>query len=377
MLVLAGHTAGVEQGYLLKDDNPPDSMKLEGLKQVLQRVQAADGLNLTLDILGFDSCLMSMAEICYELKGLVKVIIGSQSLAPNPGWPFKEVLEVLTKAEGKLKPPDFAREIVREYVNFYLEHAINSGLSVDLSALDVDASVGVAQAVNKLATAISDRPPGDVLTKPLIDEDTFRKALILAHWEAQSYNGELFVDLYDFCELLVKHYSESALTLEYDKVDATTDIARMSNEARLAVKRISDACDEVKAAISEMVLGSCFCGVDHQYSNGISIYFPWSEIFTYYRPLAFAQKEAANWFSFLETYVEKTRRPPRGDERGSESHGITKEVIDSRRQPPAAAGPSDPVHSMRNPPRKWSEHGIPGCIKDKEEDLRKVFQLLP
>ena len=73
---------------MLKDENPPEAMKLDGLKQVLSAVQTR--LGITLDILGMDSCLMSMVEICYELRGLVKFLVSSQSMTPNPGWPYFE-----------------------------------------------------------------------------------------------------------------------------------------------------------------------------------------------------------------------------------------------------------------------------------------------
>ena len=36
----------------------------------------------------------------------------------------------------------------------------------------------------------------------------FQDALLLAHWAAQSYNGEQCVDLYDFCNLLQKRVRE-------------------------------------------------------------------------------------------------------------------------------------------------------------------------
>jgi hypothetical protein len=337
MLILAGHAAGVEEGYLLKDENPPNAMKLEGLKEVLTQVD--QNLKISLDILGLDSCLMNRVEICYELRGLVEIIVGSQSMTPNPGWPYGRILEIMKSRDGgKIEADKLAPIIVSEYINSYVEHAANSGLSTDLAALRVDASVHVAQRVKELGEAISDKlNNGDV---------AFKNALILAHWEAQSYNGELFVDLCDFCELLVKHYDD-------------VDIARK--------------CGKVKKEINNMVLSTCFCGVDYQYSNGLSIYFPWATIFKNYKRLAFAQEDGADWFNFLFTYVEGTRREPRGGEgRGLKARFL----LDSRKVFPISHGPVGIVHSMRNPPNKWNK--IPDCISAQhKEELDHLFSLFP
>ena len=59
-------------------------------------------------IFGMDVCLMSMAEVTYELRGYVKYAIGSESYSPAAGWPyramqFKAALRDTTKT---VLPPD-------------------------------------------------------------------------------------------------------------------------------------------------------------------------------------------------------------------------------------------------------------------------------
>lgn len=330
LLVFAGHASGIQEGYLLKDENPAHAMTLQGLKQVLAAVKTK--LPIHLDILGMDSCLMSMVEICYELKdlNLVDYFVSSQSMTPNPGWPYSQIVESLIQAGGDLDGNRLAPIIVNKYVNSYVENAVNSGLATDLSALKVSASGTVADRIRELATAIK----GKLGDGP---DTEFNKALIHAHWEAQSYNGELFVDLGDFCELLEQHCNDEG---------------------------VMNACGEVRKAINEMVVAACFCGIDYQYSNGVSIYFPWSTIFSYYRNLAFNQKGGADWFDFLSAYVEATRRQPRGGDAPGPSNRF---LVFVRRQPPFDHGPSGQANSMRNPPRKWSKNGIKACIERKEE----------
>ena len=327
MLVLSAHASGVESSFLLKDENPPGSMSFTDLEKVLKAVR--DELNINLDILGMDACLMSMIEICYQFRGLAGIIVSSQSLVPKPGWPYSVIVQALEDAEGeKLEAENVARTIVKEYINFYLENAVLGGLSVDHGALRVDKSTEVIAAIKALA---------GVLESKLDDED-FMNALILSHWRAQSYNGELFVDLHDLCDLLQAHFSSG---------------------------EIFDRCKDVKDAIDRMVINSCFCGIDYQYSFGLSIYFPWSEIFSGYQDLEFAAEAVSGWVKFLLKYLEVTCREPRG---GS---GI-KFLDNFRRDPPWRRdppyhGPSGSANSMRNPPREHPDKKVTNCFQEKDE----------
>ena len=91
----------------------------------------------------------------------------------------------------------------------------------------------------------------------------------------------MFVDLLDFCERLAARYPEA-----------------------------KEPSDQVTDAIRKLVRKSCFTGVENQFSNGVSIYFPWADVAPSYEQLAFAQE--AGWNDFLQAYVEETRRKPRG-----------------------------------------------------------------
>jgi hypothetical protein len=116
---------------------------------------------------------------------------------------------------------------------------------------------------------------------------SFRIALILAHWEAQSYNGERFVDLFDFCNCLEQR-----------------------SPSRLVRKR----CREIQRFIEdEFVLKASYSGAAYQYSYGVSLYFPWAQIVSTYKNLDFVQdSKGSGWIQFLRTYTRLTRRLPRG-----------------------------------------------------------------
>ncbi|HSD45445.1 MAG TPA: clostripain-related cysteine peptidase [Pyrinomonadaceae bacterium] len=300
LVVLSGHAGGTERDYLMKDESSAGSLTFNELKNVFQRVK--DDLGRPIDILGMDNCLMSMAEICYELRGLAKVVVGCESFSPASGWPYREVLERLAKdfvkpklARGQSIAEAAATAIVNEYVNYYAAYWL-AGLSVTQSALNIGRVEKLHELIDRLAK---------LMERELIQEwkDTcangrtarvrkFHDALLLAHWEAQSYNGEQFVDLFDFCDCL---------------------------QVRLGRGDIAEQCRELKEFISkEFVLTSCYSGAAYQYSYGVSLYFPWSHVAPSYWNLDFNRvSDCKGWGSFLRTYTLLTRRPPRGVETNS------------------------------------------------------------
>jgi pentapeptide MXKDX repeat protein len=293
LVVLSGHAGGTERDYLLKDESSAGSLTFNELKNVFKRVKHE--LGKPIDILGMDNCLMSMAEICYELRGLVEIVIGCESFSPASGWPYREVLERLAKDFVSRKSPKkqlvakaAAQAIVKEYVNYYSTYWI-AGLSVTQSALNVSKVEELHELIGRLA---------QVMEQELVEESEnargnggavrkFHDALLLAHWEAQSYNGEQFVDLFDFCDCL---------------------------EARMESGPVADTCLTVKEFLrSEFVVTSCFCGAAYQYSYGVSLYFPWSSVAPSYGNLDFVRSaNGAGWARFLTTYTLLTRRAPRG-----------------------------------------------------------------
>lgn len=329
MVIPSGHGAGTETDYLLRDDSSRGSLTIAGLKQALVDFRAERGGKKTIDILGMDSCLMSMAEVCYELKGLVDIVVGCESYSPASGWPYREAIERLgkeaaDKTNTELVKERVAKGMVEEYVNFYADYWLG-GLSVTQSALNVSKVTELKRFIDSLATALIEG-----LNNPQI-EPQLSTALVLAHWEAQSYNGEQFVDLADFCHCLSDRYPVADITKPSD-----------------------DLADFI---INNFVLKSCYSGPIYQYSHGVSIYFPWANITDNYSRLDFNAGEG-NWADFLKTYIEKTRRSPRGIKNKPEFEVFnfppsqTREaglILHQIRQTDDK-GAKSLVRSMRNPP---------------------------
>lgn len=323
MVVLVGHGTGTDDDFL-RDENPGNSLSIPDLRFVFEQLKE-DGH--TIAILGMDTCLMSMAEVCYELSRLnVTYLVGSEGFTPNTGWPYASILTELADkipTDGTSSEADarwLAQMIVDKYLKFY-EPYIHGAISIDQAVLDVAEIEGVKSTLSSLVEALLEEFNGGKLDR-LKDK---QNALLLAHWEAQSYNGEVFVDLYDFCQLLEERYKDA---------------------------KVVERCQKVKAAILKLVVRNVVSGAAFQYSYGLSIYFPWAAVSRKYSNLSFPQ--TTRWIDFLDLCHQKTRRIGRGQVTPARVNGgppmLAPFNLPVRASVPTNKGRDGEVQSMRNPP---------------------------
>ena len=293
LIVLSGHGGGVV-GDFLPSSNPPRALNISTLGGVLKSVCGV--IDKKIDVLGMDSCLMSMLEVGYELKEYVNMLVGAQGFARNTGWPYNEILPAL---RDNPSPETLACTIVKEYVHYYAPYT-RGGISVDNAACDLRYISDLANAVKILGLRLRDKLQHARLQykeaptlKPAIDK--IKRAILTAHWEAQSHKFEQYVDLWDFCDLLKDHCDDG---------------------------EIKSACWEVKIAVEKVVRVSCYSGSAFQHSHGLSIYFPWAKSdiekdLPQYQMLAFEKEPKSatvpepGWGKFLAEYGEATQREVR------------------------------------------------------------------
>jgi hypothetical protein len=165
--------------------------------------------------------------------------------------------------------------IVREYVEHYADYDRAVGRSADLAAIDLQKLTPVRRAFGALVGELE-----------RLDAAGHNR-LLLAHWYAQTYKFEQFVDLWDLCEQIKLQFPDSS--------------------------PVCDRSGEVITALNDCRISSGVSGFAYQYSRGLSIYFPWACVSSGYRNLEFAR--TTNWERFLRTHVEVTRRPSRLDYR--------------------------------------------------------------
>jgi Clostripain family len=226
MVVLSGHGNGALGDFLIdrtssKDPKKPpsSSLSIPALGWVFTEV--TKNLKRKIDIVGMDSCLMSMAEVCYELRKTVKYLVGSEGYAFATGWPFHRILVTLRQAADKTPVPV---KVVQDYINYYKDYEM-IGSSTDQSACDLENfDTQLLPAIRNLASRLEAG-----LTCRAVND-----GVLLAHWEAQSYKGEQYVDLYDFCDRLqMRCAREQALLEGFKAADVTLEAVLAQLDAGL------------------------------------------------------------------------------------------------------------------------------------------------
>jgi hypothetical protein len=171
-----------------------------------------------------------------------------------------------------------------------------------------------------------------------------RDAIRLARLEAQSFWDETFVDLYDFCELLLEKCIDYVKTqeslLQGLELAAQKESALAQLKEADVIKKMNNIgvrCRALLGDIEEVVPRSYYIGSELQYSHGLSIYFPWTlpegpyffepvrdhnaqpaeevknfklkTAFDVYKKYAFAG--VSGWPEFLESFFRATLRDVR------------------------------------------------------------------
>jgi hypothetical protein len=319
LLVLSGHGSGALGDFLTGSEpggrNIQTSITIPMLGKILREVTGPKTAR-KIDVLGMDSCLMSNMEVAYELTGCADFLVAAEGFERNIGWPYDRVLGAISQGPD---PASLAKMIVNEYTAFYRDYEV-VGVSTDHSAIDLQ---GFRRKVKVVMT-----PLAEALTNGLTSPEIL-EAIVLAHWEAQAYKSDDFVDLYDFCDCLI----ERLVVPGKDKTQSAQIKSRYANVKSPATD-IIESCINVKNLIEDgedpVVLQACFTGAAFQHSHGLSIYFPWfevpdplkedrndpektpdSKVLSEYKNLAFSETK---WGEFVETYLDVTRRKRRNED---------------------------------------------------------------
>lgn len=143
-LVLSGHGSGAV-GDFLPDSDPPTSLSIPELAQILAaaREDARKEYELPPDfriaILGMDSCLMSNAEVCFEIRDHAEYVVASEGWVANAGWPYHRVLEACLDGAVTDRGAEWvARRVAKLYSDFYRDYEI-SGISTDIAVCSLKA----------------------------------------------------------------------------------------------------------------------------------------------------------------------------------------------------------------------------------------------
>ncbi|MEJ7625199.1 MAG: clostripain-related cysteine peptidase [Pyrinomonadaceae bacterium] len=316
-VIFSGHTLGFQDIGLFRDESSGRAMKMNGLYYMLRRLTNTRDeliedakfigyqgdefdretrllLGQKIDLLGFDSCVMGMLEVGYQFGEVAKTMIASEGSVPNAGWTYAKILGCLTRGQDGYGGSDGVGEhFVRQFIESQDRFTVG-GVSVDMAAWDLSRLTELAAMLDDLAAALIDcfDDPSQRIYKQM------ERAILQVHWKCQSYMYDQNVDIGDFCELLDRECSSLIEELGGDDVRI--------------LERVRVECRAVLDALKHAVILSGFSGGEYQYSNGISVFFPWSregyEVSKKnYQSLFFVkdvqQGRKYTWTGFLKKYL--------------------------------------------------------------------------
>lgn len=247
LLVIWNHGGGFRSTALAKDiawddTSGGDKITMSELEYALSAISIQMGKNV--DIVGMDACLMAMIEVAYQIKNYTDILVTSEEVVPNDGWPYDTILGQLV-SYPTMTPNQLATNIVDSYIFSYTASDNVTQSAIDLSYMDT-----LAGQLSTLALAIM----SDTLTPTV--------SYINAAYFSQYYDDYDFIGLYDFCNQLVT-YSNS-----------------------LEVKNIAS---NIQQTLNYAVLRWGYNGYEVNKSRGLSIYFPYAYYDTYYNNTNFSQ----------------------------------------------------------------------------------------
>ncbi len=397
MLVLAGHGSGAV-GDFLTGDKRVFGLTIPDLGDVLTAVKEKHKTKKKpkpIDILGMDSCQMSMAEVACQVEDAVHLMVGTEGFQPNAGWPYEDVLGLLSDPKTAADPGQFAEAIVKTHITYYLDYA-SADLSTDMSVINLDRFDIFQHALQGLTHALGFVPqtevrfesieklPADELAKKLVEmikktglaDSHLVDAIVLSHWRAQGYKKEQYIDLWDFCDQLS---------------------GRLKHIRNAKIEKVYEACERIKEVIEptepiepdkRFIRLSGYSGPQFQHSHGISVFFPWASLtdaagitdLENYQPLKFAKVTA--WDEFIRLYLYKTQREVREQKKGK----LLPSLINRRTglfAPLLGRDPEDDplshaaqklgvprIESMKNPPIEWKKWEAPSNTSVEKQTAR-------
>jgi hypothetical protein len=249
-LVIWDHGGGLS-GSSWDDTNSGDYLSLAEVRN------AIDNSNVTrFDVVGFDACLMSMAEQAFDLYGLADYLVASQELEPGDGWAYDQFLRSMV-TNPNISARDLACSIVDTYAPQYAGQS-----DITLAATDLNQ---IARLENALDNFVS-----EALSVGSSDWNQMR----LAAASARQFPSDGSYDYADLGQFM-------------------SGVA-----ARVADSELRNFALSVSSAVDDMVIRQSGTVPS---ATGLSVYLPYENevIRSDYNANNFSFLSSVNWNSFL------------------------------------------------------------------------------
>ena len=111
--------------------------------------KAKDLIGRPVDMLGFDACLMAMAEVMAQVAGSVHYLAGSEQTEPGAGWPYEKVLKQWLASEAD-DGASLLKALCDQYVAAYHRDVAFSGVDLTKLPAFMDAAKALGQELAQL-----------------------------------------------------------------------------------------------------------------------------------------------------------------------------------------------------------------------------------
>lgn len=197
ILVLWGHAFRFAVSHTLAPTHT-EALDFGELATVLWKAKSHPRLGGKHSIIGFDACELATIEVANRLRNYAAYLVASETIVPEPGWPYDKVLDHLKRSRRGvlMKPENLGEYIVRRFCEDYSKEKGKS-TSVSMTLVDLEKAGAVADAVEALAIGIA-----AVAKKG--DQAEVRRIEDLFHF-SQTANKKPFIDVATLCCHLARH----------------------------------------------------------------------------------------------------------------------------------------------------------------------------
>ncbi len=248
---------------IASDDTSEDQLNLPELSAALETARQKTAYG-TLDLIGFDACLMAQLDVMMAVEPYAQVAVASAELEPNQGWAWDVWLGALAEDPGQ-DALAIAPTIVQSYIDSY---KFADADDVTLAAFDLAKLGPLTQQVDRLSQAM------------LADMGGSYNAI----GQARSY-----VDVY------APSYSEEFNAVDLGQFAQLLPDQGATGEVAAAAAAVGDALGQARIANG--------AGSYHASASGLSIYFPQlADLYVDAYERGSPLPRATKWADFLKGY---------------------------------------------------------------------------
>lgn len=277
MLVLWDHGGGWygicwdESSEMFPDSGRADRLTIHEVAEALYA--AGLGPDKKLAALGFDACMMSMAEVAYEYRDLADYMLASVTSIPFAGWDYTPILENLT-ANPDMGAVELGTVVVDSYVEYYgaCAGAGFKGMTwAGLSLIDLSKVPGLVLG-----------PDGDGGMNALAEE-------LLPIVQSVEYRGYVAQALQSLTPVFLTYGQQFAF------VDIGNFLVQLSEKIPEVELRAAEAMDLLKPAVMYVKYVENENWGPLVATSGLSVYFPigWNFVYEDYSFETYEQSEEA------------------------------------------------------------------------------------